>query len=141
MKRKVIIIIHMLLLVVISIPLLVSASGRNGINSEEDYVENIFHVRCEIHGEVAMTILFPPDVVMFNPSIKDTDSLKEMDNAEQRSIMRERSRNEAKDVLGFDIGYFGTENLVNICYLCALEHGMNPVRTFHDVMALGNMER
>lgn len=138
MKRKSVIILGFLF--VLSIPLFVFAHSQDGSGqySIEDYIEHIWRVRCEIHGEVSMSILIPPDHIHFRakPPKNDIEPFKAMDVDEQLATMRENSRHEMSEVLGFDVGYVEPTNIINICELCAVEEGRDIVRTIHDIFAL-----
>ena len=129
--------ISIALLFLSSVPLLVYAYNQSEESLAETYIERILYVRCEVHGEVTMPLLFPPNIPMFQIQASETDNylFKSMDDAEQISILRERLRME-KEEAGFYRASHDGDNIVNICYLCATEEGRSIVKTFHDVMAL-----
>ena len=142
MRNKKIAYIPIFILFLIVVPLLVfaySQNEENSIENYEDYIERILYVRCDVHGEVVMPLLFPPNMPMFHiyPSKSDGELFKNMDDSEQISVLRERLSKEA-ELQGFYVGPYNGDNVVNICYLCATEEGRDVVKTFHDVMALGN---
>ena len=139
-NKKNIKIVYISILFLISIPFLVSAYNQNEENSTENYIEYILNVRCEVHGEVMMPLLFPPNIPMFQiyHSENDVELFKTMDDNEQISILRESISKKTEGLeLYFEYPDEGT-NIVNICYLCSIEEGRSIVKTFHDVIALGN---